>query len=66
MKKSIAPIAALALAGLALFVFIGLDGRKAEAQAAVQMPLAGSAVPSGWTSCLPRPLSTAALGPLWN
>jgi spore coat protein A, manganese oxidase len=54
MKKLTAPIATLALAGAALFVFLGLEGRKAEAQAPAPIPLAGSAIPQ-WVDELPVP-----------
>jgi FtsP/CotA-like multicopper oxidase with cupredoxin domain len=54
MKKSIVPIATLALAGAALIVFSALEGRRAEAQTAAQLPLAGSAIPQ-WVDELPVP-----------
>jgi len=53
MKRHRVLTIAVGLSAFALITFIGLQGRRAEAQAAAQIPLAGSAIPQ-WVDELPN------------
>jgi FtsP/CotA-like multicopper oxidase with cupredoxin domain len=61
-KKRIITIGA-GLFVVALLGVLGLQGRKAEAQATLQIPLAGSAIPK-WVDELPIPTIISGTGPL--
>jgi spore coat protein A len=54
MKRTRIVTIAIGLSAVAFLIAVGLQGRKAEAQAAAQMPLAGSAIPK-WVDELPIP-----------